>query len=44
MSPPYVVTAAVQAVTIPHETMMREIQRLGEKYFKAMLEGTSKST
>jgi hypothetical protein len=39
-----VVTAAVQHVTIPHETIIREIHRAGVKYFMAILEGNSKMT
>jgi len=44
MRPSYVVTAAVQQVTIPHDTMIREIHREGVKYFMAMLDGNSKRT
>jgi hypothetical protein len=31
-------------VTIPHDTMIREIHREGVKYFMAMLDGNSKRT
>jgi hypothetical protein len=43
-SPPYVLTAAVQTVTMPQETTIQDIHRLEEKYFRRTLEGNSLRT
>lgn len=44
INPVYDETAAVQIVTIPHETMILEIHFEGEKYLRAKLDGNSRRT